>query len=135
MIYVTRKIHFCAAHRLYDEALSAEANRELFGECVSLHGHNYVLEVTFAGNPDPRAGMVIHLSRLDELVKDRVVNLLDHKYLNEDVTYFRAVAPTAEMIARFAWERLDGAVPDARLHRIRVYTDEWMFADYYGERS
>lgn len=135
MIYVTRKTHFCAAHRLYDEALSQEANREQFGECVSLHGHNYVLEVTFAGTPDPRTGMVIHLSRLDELVKARVVNLLDHKYLNEDVTYFRSVPPTAEMIARFAWERLEGSVPDARLHRVRVYTDEWMFADYCGERS
>jgi 6-pyruvoyltetrahydropterin/6-carboxytetrahydropterin synthase len=133
MVYLTRKIHFCAAHRLYDASLSAEANRERFGECVNLHGHSYTLEVTFAGEPDKETGMVIHLSELDAIAKERAVNLLDHKNLNEDVDVFSDVVPTVEMLAKFIWERLEGAVPGARLHHIRVLEDNSVFADYYGE--
>ena len=133
MIYVTRKVHFCAAHRLYDATISPEANRKRFGDCTNLHGHNYALEVTFAGEPEARTGMVIHLSELDAIVKERVVKTLDHKYLNEDVPVFRDVAPTIEMLAKFVWERLDGAVPDARLHRVRLHEDDAFAADYYGE--
>ena len=133
MIYVTRKVHFCAAHRLYDPSLSPEANRERFGECTNLHGHNYTLEVTFAGDPDEKTGMVIHLSDLDAITKDRVVSVLDHKHLNEDVEVFKEVVPTIEMLAKFVWDRLDGAVPGARLHRVRLDEDNVFLADYYGE--
>lgn len=134
MIYVTRKVHFCAAHRLYDEAISPQANRERFGDCTNLHGHNYALEVTLAGEPEKKTGMVIHLSALDAVVKERVVSALDHKYLNEDVPIFKDVAPTIEMLAKFVWERLDGAVPNARLHRVRLHEDGAFFADYFGEK-
>ena len=135
MLYITRKIHFCAAHRLYDDTLSPEQNRERFGECVNLHGHSYLLEVTFAGRPDPRTGMVIHLSALDDIARERVVRHLDHKYLNQDVDVFKDVVPTVEMLAKYVWERLDGAVPDARLHHVRLHEDELFYADYYGEDS
>jgi 6-pyruvoyltetrahydropterin/6-carboxytetrahydropterin synthase len=133
MIYITRKLHFCAAHRLYDSSLSPEANRERFGACANLHGHNYTLEVTFAGDPDEKTGMVIHLSDLDAITKERVINLLDHKHLNEDVPVFKDVVPTIEMLAKFVWERLEDSVPGARLHRVRLDEDHVFFADYYGE--
>lgn len=134
MVYVTRKLHFCAAHRLYDPSLTDEENRDRFGECVNLHGHNYQLEVTFAGEPDPKTGMVMHLSQLDEVVKARVVSELDHKNLGEDVAVFKDVVPTLEMLAKYAWDRLaDGAVPGATLHRVRVSEDDRFFADYFGE--
>jgi len=133
MIYVTRKIHFCAAHRLYDSSLSPEANEDRFGECAHQHGHNYLLEVTFAGRPDERTGMVVHLSDLDRTARERVVDLLDHKNLNEDVDVFRNVVPTVEMLAKYVWDRLDGSMPEARLHRVRVYEEDTFFADYYGE--
>lgn len=133
MIYVTRKVHFCAAHRLYDPAISPEENERRFGECVNLHGHSYTLEVTFGGEPDERTGMVIHLSDLDALIKNRVVNQLDHKHLNADVAIFKDVVPTVEMLARFVWDRLDGAVEGARLHHVRLLEDDSFFADYYGE--
>jgi len=134
MIYLTRRLHFCAAHRLYDPSLSAEANRKCFGECTNLHGHNYTLELTFAGEPDEKTGMVVHLSELDRIAKERVVNALDHRYLNEDVDVFKDVVPTIEMLARFVWDRLDGAVAGARLHRVRLNEDNVCFADYYGEK-
>ncbi len=133
MIYVTRKVHFCAAHRLHDATISPEANQERFGDCTNLHGHNYTLEVTFAGEPTEKTGMVVHLSVLDAIVKEQVVKTLDHKYLNEDVPVFRDIAPTIEMLAKYAWERLDGAVSGARLHRVRLHEDDVLFADYYGE--
>lgn len=133
MVYVTRKIYFCAAHRLHDPALSPEENRERFGECVNLHGHNYELEVTLAGDPDDRTGMVVHLSELDAIAKSRVVDHLDHKYLNEDVVMFKDVVPTLEMLAKYVWSRLADAVPGATLHRVRLIEDNRFYADYYGE--
>lgn len=133
MVYVTRKMRFCAAHRLYDESLSPEENTERFGECVNLHGHSYVLEVTFAGEPDEKTGMVIHLSRLDDIVRKRVISRLDHKYLNEDVDVFHDVVPTIEMLVRYVWDRLESALPGVTLHRVRIEEDEEFFADYYGE--
>ena len=89
MVHLTRKIDFCAAHRLWVDSLSPEENREIFGECSRLHGHNYVLEVTFAGEPDPQTGMVINLSEIDAIVKERVIDHLDHRNLNEDIKEFK----------------------------------------------
>lgn len=133
MVYLTRKLYFCAAHRLYVDGLSAEENHRIFGDCARLHGHNYVLEVTFAGKPDPKTGMVIHLSELDAIVKDRVIDRLDHRNLNEDVEEFKTTASTVEMIAKYVWGRLRGAVPGAKLHRVRIWEDHESFADYCGE--
>lgn len=133
MVYVTRKLHFCAAHRLHDASLSREENERRFGRCANLHGHNYLLEVTYAGEPDEATGMLVHLSNLKQIIKQRVVDELDHKNLGEDVPVFRDVAPTLEMIAKYAWGRLDGAVPNATLHRIRLHQDHTLWADYYGE--
>ena len=133
MVYLTRKLYFCAAHRLYVDGLSAEENRRIFGDCSRLHGHNYVLEVTFAGKPDPKTGMVIHLSELDAIVKDRVIDRLDHRDLNEDVEEFKTTPSTVEMIAKYVWGRLRGAVPGAKLHLVRIWEDQESFADYCGE--
>ena len=133
MVYLTRKLCFSAAHQLRVEGLSDEENRRIFGECSRLHGHNYVLEVTIAGEPDPRTGMVINLFELDAIVKDRVIARLDHRTLHEDVEEFKTTASTVEMIAKYVWERLHGAVPEARLHRVRVWEDQESFADYCGE--
>jgi len=131
MIYVTRKIRFCAAHRLYDATLSDEENRERFGECANLHGHDYMLEVTVAGEADERTGMLVHLSKLDAIVRERIVDRLDHKHLNVDVPVFSDVVPTIEMIAKYVWEELDGHIPNVSLHRVRIHED-YLTADYYG---
>jgi 6-pyruvoyltetrahydropterin/6-carboxytetrahydropterin synthase len=133
MVYLTRKLYFSAAHRLRGKGMSEEENRRIFGECARLHGHNYVLEVTFAGEPDARTGMIIHLSELDAIVRERVIRELDHRNLDEDVPEFKSVASTAEMLARYAWGRLEDAVPGAALHRVRIWEDPESFADYYGE--
>jgi 6-pyruvoyltetrahydropterin/6-carboxytetrahydropterin synthase len=133
MVYVTRKAYFCAAHRYYDESLTAEQNKEIFAACVNTHGHNYELEVTVAGIPDEKTGMVVNLAVLDKIVKENVTDILDHRNLNVDVEEFKKVVPTTEMIAKFAWRRLAGKVEGADLYRIRLYEDPSLFVDYYGE--
>ena len=135
MVYVTRKIHFCAAHRLHSPALSAEDNERLYGRCVNLHGHTYTLEVTYEGEPDTETGMVVHLSDLKKIIENRVVNVLDHKNLGEDVPVFRDVPSTPEMMTHFIWDRLTDAVPGARLHRVRLYEDHGIWVDYYGDAA
>ncbi len=133
MVYLTRKLYFSAAHRLGVEGFSDEENRRVFGECSRLHGHNYVLEVTVAGEPDPETGMVINFSDLDAIVRERVIAVLDHKNLNDDVERFKTTPSTVEMIAKYVWQRLHGAVPGATLQRVRIWEDQESFADYFGE--
>lgn len=135
MVHATRKSRFCAAHRYYDDSLSPEENRTLFGKCVNTHGHNYELAVTVRGPVDERTGMVVNLSDLDAVVRRRVLEVLDHKNLDVDIDEFRDIIPTTEMIARFIWRRLDGRIPGCTLHRVRLYEDEDLFADYYGEEE
>ena len=133
LVYLTRRMDFSAAHRLWVEGLSAEENRRIFGDCSRLHGHNYTLEVTVAGEPDPKTGMVIHLSELDRIVKDRVMRRLDHRNIDEDVEDFKGKLSTVEVLTRYVWAHLEGAVPRARLHRVRIWEDPDSFADYFGE--
>ncbi len=135
MVYVTRKVYFCAAHRYYDESLSAEQNDKKFGVCVNTHGHNYELEVTVVGSANEKSGMVVNLSALDTIIKDNVIELLDHKNLNVDVEDFKNTIPTTEMITKFAWQCLYNKIDGAELYRVRLYEDPSLFVDYYGERG
>ena len=63
LMLITRKAEFSASHRCYNPNLSEEQNRDLYGERASSHGHghNYILEVTMEGEPDPVTGMVVDL--------------------------------------------------------------------------
>ncbi len=119
---LTRIYEFAAAHRLHSDALSADENVELFGKCNNLagHGHNYVLEVTVSGVPDPKTGMLVDLDKLDEVVNREVVDRYDHKHLNVDVPEFKTQPASSEYIATEIFARLEGKVP-AQLHRIRLY--------------
>src|SRR5688500_4447699 len=106
LVYVTKRVEFCAAHRLYREDFSAEKNREVFGLCANPngHGHNYVLEATFQGPIDPEGEMVIHFSSLKRLLEEVVVAPLDHKNLNLDVPFLSGVIPTSENLVVRLWE-------------------------------
>ncbi|MFH1756039.1 MAG: 6-carboxytetrahydropterin synthase, partial [Candidatus Latescibacterota bacterium] len=95
--------------------------------------HNYELEVTVAGEADSKTGMVVNLSVLDAIIKEKVIDLLDHKNLNVDIDEFKISIPTTEMIALFAWRCLHGRIGGARLHRIRLHEDPSLFVDYFGE--
>src|SRR5215470_2192360 len=98
MVYLTRRYRFAAAHRLHSDALSAEENRRIYGKCNNPygHGHNYVLEVTVAGEIDPATGMVYDLAALDHTVQREVIERFDHVHLNLDVENLRDRVPTTE---------------------------------------
>ncbi len=137
MIYLTRKAEFSSAHFYRNSAWTDEQNLAAFGKCANPngHGHNYTLEVTVAGEVDPVTGFVVDLKLLKDILEREVVSVYDHRHLNHEVPEFAQTIPTTENIAVAIWHRLDGKVPHARLHRVRVYELDDLFADYYGETA
>ncbi len=135
MILLTRRAEFSAAHFYWNDELSAEENERIFGKCANRngHGHNYTLEVTVAGYVDPVTGFVVDLKLLKDILEQEVVGVYDHRHLNLEIPDFRTVIPTSENIAVAVWKRLDGRIPGAKLHRVRVYEMPDLFADFYGE--
>lgn len=135
MMYVTRREHFSAGHRLFNPAWSDERNAEVFGKCNNPagHGHNYYLEVTVAGDVDTETGYVVDLKQLKDVIQEYVLAKVDHKNLNEDVDFMRGVIPTAENIAIAIWKQLVHRIPQGRLHNVRLFETEKNIVDYRGE--
>jgi 6-pyruvoyltetrahydropterin/6-carboxytetrahydropterin synthase len=135
MILLTRKAEFSASHYYWNDAWSEDENLRAFGKCANRngHGHNYTLEVTVAGEIDPTTGFVVDLKQLKDLLDDEVIRVYDHRHLNLEVPEFKNAIPTSENIAIAVWRRIDGKLPGAKLHRVRVYELPDLFADYYGE--
>ena len=133
-IYVTRRAHFNAAHRLHNPKKSDAWNQATFGACnnPNWHGHNYVLDVTVAGEPDPDTGYVLDLSDLSHLIEQKIVRELDHKNLNLDVPFLREVMPSTENLVVAIWDRLAGALPAGRLHRVLLKETDRNSAEYFG---
>lgn len=120
---VSQQFEFSAAHRLHSPKLSTEQNLEVFGKCNNPHGHghNYVVEVTLEGSPDPVTGEIVSIPQLQRLVKSRVIQLLDHKNLDVEIEFFRGVCSTVENIATYIFRELDGQFAPAQLDAVRVY--------------
>jgi 6-pyruvoyltetrahydropterin/6-carboxytetrahydropterin synthase len=138
MIYVSRQEHFNAAHKLHNPAWSQERNQEVFGPCANTnwHGHNYDLIVTVKGQPDPETGFVIDLKQLSTLIREHVVDQVDHKNLNLDVPFMKdQLASTENLVVAF-WHILApeiARISSARLHCIKLYETPRNFVEYYGE--
>lgn len=134
MFRVTQCFEFAAAHRLHCPGLSDDENRRVFGKCNNPngHGHNYQLEITLAGELDPEHGHLLPLERFERTVKERVIDVLDHKHLNEDCPAFRQLNPSVENIARVIWSLLDGQFDGPRLARVRVWETPKTCAEYEG---
>jgi 6-pyruvoyltetrahydropterin/6-carboxytetrahydropterin synthase len=137
MIFLTRKAEFSSAHFYWIEDWTEEENYKVFGKCANRngHGHNYTVEVTVAGDVDPVSGFVVDLKQLKDILEDEVIRVYDHRHLNFEVPEFRSSVPTTENIAIAIWNRLAGKIPNARLHRVRVYEMPDLFADFYGEEA
>lgn len=138
MVYLTRAYHFSASHRLYRPELSEEENRALFGKCSHPygHGHDYRLEITVRGEPDPITGMIINLSDLDALVQREVLEPLDHRFLNEEVAAFQQAIPTTEHLVQCIYQwlapRLSGR---AQLYRVRLYETPRSYFEVVADES
>ena len=136
MIFLTRKEHFNAAHKLCRDDWSDEKNKEVFGKCANAnwHGHNFDLFVTVKGNPDPETGFVVDLKTLSVIIKEHIVEELDHKNLNLDVPFMKGVMPSTENLAIKIWEILYPLVQSEQciLHCVKLYETENNFVEYYG---
>jgi 6-pyruvoyltetrahydropterin/6-carboxytetrahydropterin synthase len=135
-MFITRRTEFSASHVCRTAALSEAENRAIYGPAASPHGHghNFTVEVTLEGEPDPVTGMVFDLKALKDIVHREVVEPMDHRFLNYEVPPFDHVVPTPENLAIEIWNRLapqfDGA--RAKLHGVRLYETEDLYVDYYG---
>jgi len=135
-MFITRKVEFSASHVCRNASLTDEENKSLYGPAANPHGHghNYVLEVTLEGSPDPVTGMVFDLKRLKEVLNREVVEPFDHRFLNREVPPFDRVVPTTENVAVEIWNRIKPHFrgPEARLYSVRVYETEDLYVEYFG---
>ncbi len=131
---VTRRVHFNAAHRLYNPKFSDEWNRATFGKCANpnFHGHNYELDVTVEGEIEAETGYVFDLTLLQKLAEERVIRHLDHTNLNVDVSWFQDLNPTAENIAVVIWRQLCPALPQGIALRVRLWETPRNYVEYEG---
>lgn len=132
---VTARLTFSAAHRLHNPDRDADWNRQTYDKCDNPrgHGHNYALEVSVKGKIDAETGMVIDLKKLKEIMRQRVVDRVDHTNLNEDVDFLNGVIPTAENLARAFWQQLAPAITEGSLHEIVLHETERNSVRYCGE--
>ncbi len=140
MLTMTRTYDFSASHRLHSPFLSDAENAEIFGKCnwENGHGHNYEVEVTLAGEADPRTGQLWDGQRLDKIVAEEVLTPYDHKHLNYDTVDFRETNPTSENLTQAIWNSLSRRLSrediGARLFRVAVRETARNYFEYYGDQ-
>lgn len=139
MIYLTRKEHFNAAHKLYNPNWTNEQNEAVFGKCANKnwHGHNFDLYVTLVGTPDPETGFVMDLKKMSTIIKTYVIDVLDHSNINLDVPFMAGKMASTENIAMGIWEQLDPHLTsdNYRLYSIKLYETERNFVEYFGPKG
>ena len=139
MVYVNRKEHFNAAHKLYNPAWSKEKNQQVYGPCANenWHGHNFDLIVTVKGEPDPESGFVVDMKKLGDLVRREIIDKVDHKNLNLDVSFMSGKLASCENLIVEFWKILEPAVktitPNGSLHSLRLHETSKNFVEYFGE--
>lgn len=135
---LTRKAEFSASHVCANSKLSDAENRALYGAAANPngHGHNYVVEVSIEGEPDPVTGMVFDLRELKEILNAQVIEPMDHRFLNREVPPFDRIVPTTENIAQEIWNRLSRSIPreGVRLKNVRLYETADLYVDCGDEQ-
>lgn len=138
MIYITRKEHFNAAHKMSNPAWSKEKNETVFGPCANenWHGHNYELFVTVKGNPHPETGYVMDIKVLSTLLRENLINKVDHKNLNIDVEFMQGIMASTENFTIAIWKLIQPLIEKnegVQLHSIKLYETPRNFVEYFGE--
>lgn len=136
---ISKKVEFSASHICRSPQLSEEENRRIYGAAANpqSHGHNYIVEVSIEGEPDPVTGMILDLKRLKDLLEERVLSVYDHRLLNREVAAFENKVPTVENIAVDIWSRIEkdiDATGRARLYSVRVQETDDLAVEYRGEK-
>lgn len=137
MVYIKRTEKFCAAHKLWNPKWSAEQNHEIFGKCANenYHGHNYVLDVTVKGKIDPETGFVMNFTDLKRILKEKIINIVDHKNLNLDIPFLQGKLTSSEVMAVEFWKILEPEIKalGSQLYCIALKETDNNIAEYYGE--
>ena len=134
VVSITRQVHFNSAHRLYNPTKSQKWNEGHYGLCTNphWHGHNYVLEVTLRGAPDPETGYVMDLGELKRILHTAVVDKCDHRNLNDEVDFLRGIIPSTENLVIAFWNEIAPHIKHGRLHCVRLFETPRNFAEYHG---
>jgi 6-pyruvoyltetrahydropterin/6-carboxytetrahydropterin synthase len=136
MVFLTRIEHFNAAHKLYNPSWAREKNEEIFGVCANenWHGHNYELYVTIKGTPDPETGFLFDVKKLSEIIKEHIIEKLDHRNLNVDVDFMKNKMCSTENLAIGIWNQLINHLPaSVSLHAVKLYETPRIFVEYFGQ--
>jgi 6-pyruvoyltetrahydropterin/6-carboxytetrahydropterin synthase len=137
MIYITRKEHFNAAHKLHNPNWTDEQNNEIFGKCANpnWHGHNYNLFVTVKGSVNADTGYSVNLKELSLIIRTHITDKLDHKNLNLDVPFLKGIMPSTENVAIAIWKELLPHINglDCKLHCVKLFETENNYVEYFGE--
>ena len=129
---ITKKYHFCASHKYGNDNWSEEKNLEVFGKDFNTHGHNYILEVSVQGPINPETGWLTDLQKLNKIVKEKVVNVLDHSQIELKVEWFKNRQPSSEEILIWIWNQLSSNVEEGSLYKLRLVETHSIHTDYYG---
>ncbi len=139
MIYIKRRFHFSASHRVYNPDLSDEENFKLYGKCSNPngHGHNYVMDVTVAGEIDTKTGFVMDLTHLKDIVEKRIISKVDHKNLNIDVDFMQGILPSTENIAVKFWQQIEAEINknNGTLYSVKIRETVNNSVEYKGEKN
>ena len=129
---ITKKYRFCAAHKYGNARWSDKKNLKVFGKDYNIHGHNYVLEVSITGPVDPVSGWLVDLKHLNEIVKNYVVELLDHSQIERDIDWFKDKQPSSENILIWVWDEIFQRLKQGNLQKLRLVETHSIHTDYYG---
>ena len=133
MPYLTKQYKFCAAHRYWNAGWSEQKNKENFDKDIFIHGHNYLLDVTVSGPINPESGFVINLKILNDIIKYKVLDILDHSQIEKDIGWFSDKQPSTENLVIYIWEQISMDIPlPAKLYKIRLQETPTIYTEYYG---
>ena len=133
-VFITRQVHFNSAHRLYNPTKSLAWNQKQYGLCTNphWHGHNYVLEVTLKGQPDPETAYIMDLAQLKRILHEAVVDKCDHRNLNDEVDFLRGIIPSTENLVIAFWQEIAPYIKRGQLHCVRLYETPRNYAEFFG---
>ena len=135
MPFITKQYKFCAAHRYWNNRWTEAENFENFGDDIYLHGHNYNLDITISGEIDTDSGFIVNLQKLNNIVQENVISIMDHSQIEKDIDWFENRQPSTENMVVFIWERLVGKIPSsAKLHPIKLQETPTISTIYYGSK-
>lgn len=133
MVNLTKQYKFCAAHRYWNDNWTEEKNLKVFGDDVRIHGHNYILSITLKGNINEESGFIIDLQKLNDIVKEKIINVFDHSQIEKDIPWFKNKQPSTENMVVYIWNQLVDIIPsNAQLYCIKLRETPTIFSEYYG---